>query len=173
MLNDPQDEEMMQSQSGGANTKGSVNQGRTSGGNFKVAPEDDIAPADREELSDSEDVAGAPFSVRVNVAVRRPGKGSLNFSTLASDGSLEILHIAYLPEELAEKDTAEADYKKNSLYTGPPFSQLDEEVQMMVERYLEERNVSTSLALFVPEYIDRKENEEYLGWLGKVKNFME
>ena len=41
-------------QSGGANTKGAVNQGRTSGGNVQVAPEDSIAPADREELRNEE-----------------------------------------------------------------------------------------------------------------------
>lgn len=42
------------SQSGGANTKGSINQGRTSAGNMKVAPEDSVAPADREELKSDE-----------------------------------------------------------------------------------------------------------------------
>jgi complement component 1 Q subcomponent-binding protein, mitochondrial len=41
-------------QSGGANTKGAVNQGRTSAGNIKVAPEDSVAPADREELRNEE-----------------------------------------------------------------------------------------------------------------------
>lgn len=48
------DEEDFDAQSGGANTKGAVNQGRTSGGNVKIAPEDSVAPADRDELRDSE-----------------------------------------------------------------------------------------------------------------------
>ncbi len=39
-------------QSGGANTKGAINKGGKADGNFKVAPEDSVAPADREELSD-------------------------------------------------------------------------------------------------------------------------
>lgn len=46
------DEEDMDMQSHGANTKGSINQGQTANRNFKVAPEDSIAPADREELQD-------------------------------------------------------------------------------------------------------------------------
>lgn len=46
------DEEDMDLQSGGANTKGSINRGGTANDNFKVAPEDSIAPADREELRD-------------------------------------------------------------------------------------------------------------------------
>lgn len=49
-----EDPEEMSAQSGGANTKGAVNQGRTSAGNFKVAPEDSVAPADREELQNEE-----------------------------------------------------------------------------------------------------------------------
>ena len=49
-----EDDEMGTAQSGGANTKGAVNQGRTSAGNIKVAPEDSVAPADREELRNDE-----------------------------------------------------------------------------------------------------------------------
>jgi len=49
-----EEEEIGDGQSGGANTKGAVNQGRTTGGNFKVAPEDNVAPGDREEMADSE-----------------------------------------------------------------------------------------------------------------------
>ena len=41
-------------QSGGAHTKGAINQGNSRDGNFKVAPEDNIAPADREGLRDHE-----------------------------------------------------------------------------------------------------------------------
>lgn len=46
------DEEDVDMQSGGANTKGAINRGGTANQNFKVAPEDSIAPADREELRD-------------------------------------------------------------------------------------------------------------------------
>ena len=53
LMDDDQDLEGT-GQSGGANTKGAVNQGRTSAGNMKVAPEDSIAPGDREELRNDE-----------------------------------------------------------------------------------------------------------------------
>lgn len=52
-----EDPEEMSAQSGGANTKGAVNQGRTGAGNFKVAPEDSVAPADREELANEDEVS--------------------------------------------------------------------------------------------------------------------
>ena len=51
-----EEEDYETGQSGGANTKGAVNQGQTNGGNIKVAPEDNVAPADREELRSEEDV---------------------------------------------------------------------------------------------------------------------
>ena len=49
-----EDEDIESAQSGGATTKGAINQGRTSAGNMKVAPEDSLAPADREELRDEQ-----------------------------------------------------------------------------------------------------------------------
>lgn len=43
----------------------------------------------------------------------------------------------------------------------------------MLERYLDVRGVNTALALFIPDYIDVKEQKEYLGWLQRVKDFVE
>ncbi|THW21969.1 hypothetical protein D6D17_00241 [Aureobasidium pullulans] len=155
----------MDGQSGGANTKGAVNQGRTSGGNIRVAPEDEIAPADRPELQDEEDNS-ASFPVRVQVTVTREGKGALAIECLAQDGEISIENVYHFPTaELAEAKTAEKDWARRSLYTGPPFGQLDEDLQMLLERFLEERGINTQMALFIPEYIDLKEQKEYIGWL--------
>jgi complement component 1 Q subcomponent-binding protein, mitochondrial len=60
-----------------------------------------------------------------------------------------------------------------NLYTGPPFEQLDEELQSLMEQYLEKRGMDTSLAMFIPDYIDVKEQKEYLKWLGRMKEFVE
>lgn len=49
-----EEEELGTAQSGGANTKGAINKGPAGNANFKVAPEDSIAPADREELRNEE-----------------------------------------------------------------------------------------------------------------------
>lgn len=155
----------MDGQSGGANTKGAVNQGRTAGGNMRVAPEDDVTPADRPELQDEEDNS-ASFPVRVQVTVTREGKGALAIECLAQDGEISIENVYHFPNaELAEAKTAEKDWARRSLYTGPPFGQLDEDLQMLLERFLEERGINTQMALFIPEYIDLKEQKEYIGWL--------
>jgi complement component 1 Q subcomponent-binding protein len=155
----------MEGQSGGANTKGAVNQGRTSGGNMRVAPDDDVTPADRPELQDEESDSDS-FPARVQVTVTREGKGALAIECLAQDGEISIENVYHFPSaELAEAKTAEKDWARRSLYTGPPFGQLDEDLQMLLERFLEERGINTQMALFIPEYIDLKEQKEYIGWL--------
>ena len=45
--------------------------------------------------------------------------------------------------------------------------------RMLLERYLDERGVNTALAIFVPDYIDMKEQKEYVRWLENVKGFVE
>ena len=75
--------------------------------------------------------------------------------------------------KLATAQTAEADWERRGVYAGPPFGNLDEDLQTLMERYLDERGINTSLAIFVPEYIDYKEQKEYLSWLASVKGFVE
>lgn len=166
----------MDGQSGGANTKGAVNQGRNSDGNFRVAPEDRIAPADREGLADEEDFPEEQqaFPARVNIRIERPGKGALAIEATAQDGEFMIEDLACFDKaELAEPETAEANWARQALYTGPPFNNLDEDLQLLLEKYLEERGINTRMALFIPDYIDHKEQKEYILWLNKLKKFVE
>ncbi|KAK5172681.1 Mitochondrial acidic protein mam33 [Saxophila tyrrhenica] len=171
-----EDEDVETPQSGGANTKGAVNQGRTSGGNVKVAPEDSIAPADRDELRNDEDddySQNQAFPAKVNVLIQRSGKdGALRFHLVTDGSGFTIDNVTHMPTTTSSaaellRDTPE------TVYTGPPFQQLDEEVQMLMQNYLEKRGFDTSLAAFIPDYIDVKEQREYLSWLGRMKGFVE
>lgn len=167
-------------QSGGANTKGAVNQGRTKGGNIAVAPEDRIAPADRPELANDDAPEGGEgseepsFAVTVNVTIEKPGKGCIQIDTTAQDGMINIENVHYFKKgELADAQTAELNWSKRNLYAGPPFGNLDEDLQVLLERYLDERGVNTALALFVPDYVDFKEQREYLSWLSNLRSFVD
>ena len=162
-------------QSGGANSKHTVNQGRTSGGNINVAPEDRVAPADREELIDEEGAEEQvkenepSFPARLNVSIEKPTGGSLQVEITAQDGEIVIDNVYYYGyPKLADPASAELDWTRRNLYEGPPFGNLDEELQVLLERYLDERGINTALALWVPEYIDFKEQREYLGWLSSM-----
>merc|ERR1712187_932281 len=95
------------------------------------------------------------FPARVNVTVEKPGNGALLIQT-----------------ELAHAQTAEKDWARQSLYAGPPFENLDEELQTFLERFLEERGINAELANMIPDYIQVKEQKEYVRWLENVKNFV-
>lgn len=167
-------------QSGGAQTKGAINQGKTRGGNTNVAPEDRVAPADRPELMDEESPSGEAgeqepsFPARVNVTIEKAGKpGAMQIETIAQDGEIVIDNIYYFPKaELADAKTADLDWSRRNLYTGPPFGNLDEDLQVLLEKFLDERGVNTALALWVPEYIDFKEQREYLSWLSSKPRYV-
>jgi len=175
-LDDPSD--MPESaQSGGANTKGAINRGRGGDGNFRVAPEDSIAPADRQELSSDEDgeQGGEPsFPAHLFVTIERPNKGALQIEAIAQDGLIVIDNVYYFKDaKHADPTTSDNEFATRNAYTGPPFTNLDEDLQVVFEKYLDERGINTTMALFVPEYIDFKEQREYLTWLSEVKNFVE
>lgn len=173
-LYDEDDDPTPQSaQSGGANTKGAINAGRTKGGNIAIAPEDRLAPADfdNQDLATDDSIPSdeddePTFPARVNVMIEKAGRGTLQIETTAQDGNIAIDNVYYFRDaELADAKTAELDWKRRNLYEGPPFGNLDEDLQVLLERYLDERGVNTALAMWVPEYIDFKEQREYLDWL--------
>ena len=159
-------------QQGGAQSKSTVNQGRTPGGNVNVAPEDSVAPADRPELADIEDAAAGEqaqspaYPATVHVTISKPGKGAMQIVTNAQDGVIVIENVYYYPKaELADAETPETDFARANIYAGPPFQNLDPELQSMLERYLDERGINEQLASFVPDYMDHKEQREYVRWL--------
>ncbi|OJD34698.1 regulatory protein suaprga1 [Diplodia corticola] len=165
-------------QSGGANTKGSVAQGRTPGGNVKVAPEDKVSPADRPELEEDEEYTGeneeSSFPARAVVTITKDGqKGALWIEAVAQDTAFQISNVHYFPEaEQADPKTAEKEWARRNIWPGPLFGQLDEDLQILLEEFLEERGIDTRMALFIPDYIDYKEQREYLQWLDNLKNFI-
>lgn len=135
---------------------------------MRVAPEDSVSPADREgEENEGPDGGQEPsFPAHISVTVERPGKGALQFETVAQDGLIAVDSIYYYkdPKHLDPK-TSEQEAQADHLYTGPPFGNLDEDLQVLFEKFLDERGINTTMALWVPEYIDYKEQKEYLHWL--------
>jgi complement component 1 Q subcomponent-binding protein len=169
-------------QSGGAQSKHTINAGKTDDGNITVAPEDNISAADQadgdaaaaqeinEEGEDEEEEDAAPsFPAHLHIAVEKDGKGSLQIEALAQDGLIAIENVYYYTKEgkkfLTAARAGNAPEGIKEPYVGPQFANLDEDLQVLLERFLEERGVDTRLALFVPEYIEWKEQREYVRWL--------
>lgn len=129
-----------------------------------------------EEVAEGEEDLGEEPSVpcRLNVVVEKPGKGALAVEAVAQDGAIVVENLYYYQDaKLAYAATADASHASQDVYPGPPFGSLDEDLQILMERYLEERGITTALAVFVPDYMDMKEQKEYLAWLNNVKSFVD
>ncbi|RQM08329.1 hypothetical protein DH86_00003831 [Scytalidium sp. 3C] len=142
-----------------------INQGSSK--NFKQAPEDSVETEGEEEVPES-------FPARLNIVIEKAGKGALSVESVAQDGMIVVDNVYYYTDAAhAYAKTAEKVREREDLYVGPPFGNLDEDLQVLLEKYLDERGINTALALFVPDYIDMKEQKEYLRWLSNVKTFVE
>ena len=167
------EEDDMSAQSGGANTKGAQSRGKTPGGNIRIAPEDSVAPADRPELDDEsypeeEDSTEPGFPVRATIKVTKDGqKGALLVEAIAQDGEFAPPdYVSFFPSaDHADPANAEADWKRKGVYAGPPFENLDEDLKDLITKYLEERGIDANMATFLPNYVDFKEQKEYVRWL--------
>ncbi|KAI1088608.1 mitochondrial glycoprotein [Rostrohypoxylon terebratum] len=132
--------------------------------------------SEEDEMLEEEDEEGneAPVPCRLNVVVEKPGKGALNIEALAQDGQIMVENFYYFKDpKLAHGETAEVAHIAQDVYPGPPFGTLDEDLQLLMERYLEERGVTQALAVFIPDYMDIKEQREYQTWLKNVKAFID
>ncbi|KAI9852961.1 MAG: Mitochondrial acidic protein mam33 [Vezdaea acicularis] len=127
-------------------------------------PAEATGAAEAEEDDELSGPEGTSYPARISVKVKKPGQGHLDIGTIAQDGSIVVESVLYVPEGKKSDDV--------DLYS-PEFGNLDEDLQILLERYLDERGVNTALALFVPDYIDWKEQREYVRWLGAVKGFVE
>lgn len=136
-----------------------INQGGSPGTQH---PEDRVAPSDRP----MNDEANPDFPVRANITVEKPGGGAILIQTIVENGYFNIEDISYFAKpDLAHAQTAEKDWARQSLYAGPPFGNLDPDLQGFLDRYLEERGVNADLAGMIPDYVQVKEQKEYVSWL--------
>lgn len=142
-----------------------------------MADEEDVNQQEKElaeEEGEGEGEGSDSFPVRVNVIIEKANKGALAVETIAQDGQIIIDNVYYYKNAAeARAKTAELAHTRQDKYVGPPFGNLDEDLQIVLERYLDERGINTALALFAPDYIDMKEQKEYLAWLANVKGFVE
>ncbi|GAA5990934.1 hypothetical protein JCM10908_000087 [Rhodotorula pacifica] len=114
------------------------------------------------------------FPVETSITITKPSGGAMTIDAIAQDGLFTINNIAFYPDaDLALGMSSEDDWKRQGLYMGPAFDNLDEGVQSEFETYLEERGVNSALALFIPDLAEWKEQKEYVRWLEGTKTFLE
>ena len=125
-----------------------------------------VAPEDQIEESEADDMYSS-FPVKLDITITKDGKpGALCVECIAQDGELMIDNFSYFKDStLPQPANFDAQKKRDIAYGGPAFGNLDEELQTLFDQYLVDRGVDTALAQFVTEYIDSKEQKEYVSWL--------
>ncbi|KAG5618679.1 hypothetical protein H5410_018503 [Solanum commersonii] len=58
-------------------------------------------------------------------------------------------------------------------YVGPPFKELDVELQNSLYDFLETRGISDELCAFLHQYMKNKDKLEFVRWMEKAKSFIE
>lgn len=134
------------------------------------------APQPEEDGAEGEEEYPQAPPTHLTVVVEKPSKGpgALTVECTAQDGAVVIDNVHhYADAAQAFASSPEASHARVDAYAGPSFSTLDEDLQVLVEQYLEERGVGEALAAFVPDYVDFKEQREYQRWLKNVKAFVD
>lgn len=106
------------------------------------------------------------FPARLNITVEKPNNGALLIQAITQDGELQIDQISHFANaEVANAQSAEKDWARQTLYAGPPAENLDEELLVFWGRYLEERGLNVEFQNMVTDYITSKEQKEYVRFL--------
>ncbi|KAF9924371.1 Mitochondrial acidic protein mam33 [Linnemannia zychae] len=122
---------------------------------------------------EEDDMESLTFPVRCLITISKPNAGSISIDAVAQDGAFIVESISNIKDStLATASTAEADWEKRGLYSGPPFAELDENLQVEFEKFLDERQIDNELANFVPNYVFYKDQVEYTHWLKDLKAFV-
>ncbi|KAJ7136601.1 mitochondrial glycoprotein [Mycena epipterygia] len=136
--------------------------------------EDDLEDQEEAEEEGAER-KDPPAEFRVVLTITKTNSpGSLNVDMYCTEGVFQTAGITFYKSATVGRDlTIESDFARRSLYTGPPFATLDENLQANFDEFLTERGINNELAHFIPNYAEYKEQKEYMGWLEKVGNFVE
>nr|CAG8449972.1 15692_t:CDS:2 [Entrophospora candida] len=122
---------------------------------------------------DDENASDGSMVTRCNIIIEKDNHGALGFETSVSDGIFIINYVTYYKDAKLSYDwSAEADWKRRGHYPGPQFETLDNELQALFEKYIEERGIDTAVALFIQSYVEYKDQREYVNWLEKVEKFI-
>ncbi|KAJ5965536.1 hypothetical protein N7481_012250 [Penicillium waksmanii] len=138
---------------------------------FTVADINNLAEDPMDELAD--ETLGDEGEYQNQQNKDKPSNGALLVQAVIQDGDLQIEEIAhYSNAEVANAQTAEKDWTRQSLYAGPPAENLDPELLAFWGRYLEERGLNLEFQNMVTDYIAYKEQKEYMRWLENVRKFV-
>ncbi|KAJ7104393.1 regulatory protein suaprga1 [Mycena belliarum] len=139
---------------------------------FSIA---DLQALEEEDMEAEPEAEAPPTELRVSLSITKASTpGALTLDLYCSEGALQPGTVTFYPDaSLATDLTIDADFKRRTLYSGPPFETLDTKIQEAFEAFLKERGIDSSLAFFVAEFAQWKEQREYVHWLEGVGKFIQ
>ncbi|KAJ1739234.1 Translation initiation factor eIF-2B subunit gamma [Coemansia sp. RSA 989] len=140
---------------------------------ISVYRENEAGEAVKEAEQNSDD-APEDFPIYFTVSISKPGAPTLFLEVEAEEGDIGVEHMRFLPsEEVATVNTSENQWARSRAYCGPVFGQLSDDLKENIDVFLSERSIDTALTLFMQDYIEYKEQREYLNWLKNFKALVE
>lgn len=127
------------------------------------------------EEEESESTPSFPVNLVVLVSKKEGSKdlGTMECSVTLEGESFFIDNVSFdQSSNLMADETAEADWQRRAMFGGPVFGELDEGLQETFHQYLEERGFDDALSDFIVNYIEFKEQKEYMRWLDNVSKFV-
>lgn len=127
-----------------------------------------------EESYDLEDEERMTPPLQLTIIIEKPGRapGALTIDASCEHATITVDNMAYYADAaVAKGETSEALSAQQQLYSGPAFGSLDEDLQTVIDTYLQERGITSDLAIFASDYVDVKESHEYIRWLNQIKKF--
>ncbi|OMJ17195.1 Mitochondrial acidic protein MAM33 [Smittium culicis] len=143
--------------------------------NVEVFDENQDPTAEPTKLGDNqhrvEDEA-SEFYVNLILTITKPNSPTLQFNLIAEEGEIGINQMQFFndPKD-ALQQSPESDYSRRTAYLGPVFGQLSDDLKEGIDQFLEDRGIDTGLSMFVQDYIEFKEQKEYLRWLEQFNSF--
>lgn len=138
---------------------------------FHCQDEDDnmqnIDPEEFEEHENSldEDDEEASVGVKFHVTISKKHTADKLVIFGVANESIRVDNVQYLPAGKTLEDT--------SIYHGPIFDNLSEDLQNSIYNFLADRHIDDDMAFFILAYSENKEQREYMNWLKKFMVFVE
>ncbi|KAL5550274.1 hypothetical protein UlMin_000450 [Ulmus minor] len=119
---------------------------------------------DDEDEEDADKQSTEESSIPLVVSITKGNGLHLEFGVTAFPDEISIDSLSLKQPEDSEEQLP---------YEGPEFSDLDENLQKALQKFLEVRGINASTTNFLHEYMMSKDSKEYLNWLKSLKDFVE
>ncbi|KAJ2135993.1 Mitochondrial acidic protein mam33 [Coemansia sp. RSA 678] len=141
--------------------------------NFETYRENDSGDVQKEAEINADDTP-EDFAIGFTATISKNSAHMLFLELESNEGEVGVNHMRFLSnKDVSDISDMDLEWVRQKAYCGPLFGQLSDDLKENIDAFLAERNIDTGLTLFMQDYIEHKEQSEYLNWLRKFKSFVE